>query len=55
MQFISHYSGSAGNLYQIKSEAGQLLIDPGVPINKIKKALRYKAHAIRACLVSHEH
>lgn len=55
MQFISHHSGSTGNLYQIKSEAGQLLIDPGVPIAKIKKALDFKLREIDACLCSHMH
>lgn len=55
MEFINHYSSSTGNLYQIKSEAGQLLIDPGIPIAKIKKALRFKVGAIQACLVSHHH
>lgn len=55
IKFINHFSSSAGNLYQVKSEFGQLLIDPGIPIAKIKKALDFKLNSISACLVSHEH
>lgn len=55
MRFITHYSGSTGNLYQVIGDAGQLLIDPGVPIKKIKKALGFKVSGVSACLVSHFH
>jgi len=55
IEFINHYSSSSGNLYQVKSGGGQLLIDPGVPISKIKKALGFRTREIAACLLSHEH
>ena len=55
MRFIAHYSGSTGNLYQVIGDAGQLLIDPGVPIKKIKKALGFKVSGVSACLLTHGH
>lgn len=55
MQFISYHSGSSGNLYQLKGDSGNLLIEAGVPISKIKKALDFKLNGISACLISHQH
>lgn len=55
MQFIAHHSGSTGNLYQVISDAGNLVIDPGVPISKIKKALDFKLSSVSAALVTHQH
>jgi len=55
MRFIAHYSGSTGNLYQVIGDTGQLLIDPGVPIKKIKKALGFKVSDVSACLLTHGH
>ena len=55
MNFHSHYSGSTGNLHQITGDAGSLLIDPGVPIRKIKEALDFKLSGVSAALVSHGH
>ena len=55
MEFIVYHSGSSGNLYQVKTEKGNLLIDPGVPIAKIKKALGFSLSAVSAALVSHSH
>ncbi len=51
MQITCHHSGSAGNLYQV----GNLLIDPGVPIKEIKKALNFGLSEIQGALVSHSH
>ena len=51
MEIKIHYSGSSGNLTQIDD----LLIDPGVPINQIKKALNYNLSNITGCLISHSH
>jgi phosphoribosyl 1,2-cyclic phosphodiesterase len=36
-------------------DAGQLLIDPGVTIARIKKALGFKVSDVSACLCSHAH
>jgi phosphoribosyl 1,2-cyclic phosphodiesterase len=55
MDFITYHSGSSGNLYQVKTDKGNLLIDPGVPIAKIKKALGFSLSAVSACLTSHQH
>jgi phosphoribosyl 1,2-cyclic phosphodiesterase len=51
MDIKVHYSGSSGNLYQVDD----LLIDPGVPGTKIKKALQYRLSGICGALVSHKH
>ena len=56
MRFKQHYSGSAGNLYEVTARNGKrLLIDPGVSIKMIKKALKFDLTNIEGCLVSHEH
>jgi len=55
MELITYHSGSSGNLYQLKGDSGNLLIEAGVPISKIKKALDFKLSSISACLVSHQH
>ena len=55
MNFLSYHSGSKGNLYQVDGDAGSLLIDPGVTISKVKKALNFKLSEISACLISHQH
>jgi len=55
MEFKSYFSGSSGNLYQLKGTSGNLLIEAGVPIAKIKKALNFKLNSISACLISHQH
>lgn len=44
-------SSSAGNSYQV----GNLLIEAGVPIKKIKQSLNYKLSSILGCLISHCH
>jgi len=55
LRFISYHSGSSGNLYQLKGASGNLLIEAGVPISKVKKALDFKLSSISAALISHEH
>jgi len=44
-------SGSKGNCYR----ADNILIEPGIPIKQIKKALNYKLSNIVACLCGHSH
>ena len=51
MNITIHHSGSSGNLYQ----AGDLLIEAGVPIRQIKKSLDYRLSRISGCLISHSH
>ncbi|HUV78124.1 MAG TPA: MBL fold metallo-hydrolase [Desulfobacterales bacterium] len=55
MNFTTYHSGSKGNLYQVDGDAGSLLIDPGVTIRKVKKALNFKLSEISGCLCSHHH
>jgi len=51
MNITIHHSGSSGNLYQV----ADLLIEAGMPIKQIKKALNFKLSGIKACLCSHSH
>lgn len=51
MDITIHHSGSRRNLYQVDD----LIIDPGVSIKEIKKALNFKLSGIKACLCSHSH
>ena len=55
MEFIVHASGSAGNLYQVISGDKSLIIDPGIPIAKIKRALEFKLSSVSGALISHSH
>lgn len=48
-------SGSTGNAYVLETNKGSLLIEAGIPINRIKKALNYDFSNIQGCLVTHEH
>lgn len=51
MQITSYHSSSSGNLYRVDN----LLLEAGVPIREIKRALGFRLHEIDACLISHEH
>lgn len=51
MNITTYHSSSAGNLYQVDD----LLIEAGVPIKEIKRALGFRLHKIRGCLITHEH
>lgn len=49
-------SGSSGNCYALTSDSGQmLLLDCGVPIKEIKKAIGWNILGIVGCVVSHGH
>jgi len=48
-------SGSKGNCYLLETDTGSLLIEAGLPINKLKKALEFDFSNIQGCLVTHEH
>ncbi|MFA5391928.1 MAG: MBL fold metallo-hydrolase [Candidatus Omnitrophota bacterium] len=51
MQIHVYHSSSAGNLYR----ADDLLLEAGVSIREIKRALEFRLSEIRACLITHEH
>ncbi|MDR0618303.1 MAG: MBL fold metallo-hydrolase [Bacteroidales bacterium] len=48
-------SGSAGNAYILRTTAGTLLIEAGLPVATIKRSLNYKISDIAGCLISHSH
>jgi len=51
----SFASGSSGNLYKINDGVTSLLIEVGLPIQKIKEKLEFRLSEITGCLISHEH
>lgn len=55
MKLITIASGSKGNCYLLVTDSGSLLIEAGIPINKLKRALNYDFSNIQGCLVTHEH
>jgi len=48
-------TGSKGNAYVLENEHEALLIECGVNINKIKKALNFNLTKVVGCIVTHEH
>jgi phosphoribosyl 1,2-cyclic phosphodiesterase len=55
MKIQSINSSSAGCCYIIDSGNERLLIDAGIPLSKIRRALNYDLSNVVGCLVSHEH
>lgn len=55
MQFIPHYSSSKGNLYRLEADSGSLLLEAGVSIKQIKKALDFRLGEVAGVLISHSH
>jgi phosphoribosyl 1,2-cyclic phosphodiesterase len=48
-------TGSKGNAYVLKNEHEVLLIETGVNIKEIKRALDFDYSKIVGCIVTHEH
>lgn len=48
-------TGSRGNAYLLENEQEALLIECGVSIMDIKKAVDFKVNKISGCIVTHEH
>lgn len=48
-------SSSKGNCYILESEKEALVIEAGVPIKEVKKALDFNVGKIVGCVVSHSH
>jgi phosphoribosyl 1,2-cyclic phosphodiesterase len=48
-------SGSTGNAYVVSDGKTTLLLDAGIPFQKIQKGMNYKTSQIAACLVTHRH
>lgn len=50
-----HATGSKGNCYAITDGEDRILIDPGISIKEIQKALNFGVSSLKFCLLSHEH
>ena len=48
-------SGSSGNCYLLEASDGVLIIEAGIPLMEVKKALRFDLSKVRGCLISHRH
>ena len=48
-------TGSQGNAYLLETEQEALLIECGVNIKEIKKAIDFNVYKIAGCIVTHEH
>jgi phosphoribosyl 1,2-cyclic phosphodiesterase len=48
-------SSSSGNLYRVEDGKTTLLIECGLPLQKIKQALNFRLSEIKSCLLSHSH
>lgn len=56
MEFLTISTGSVGNCYVLKDDAGNVLIlDAGVHFDDIMKAVNFRIDAICGVLVTHEH
>lgn len=48
-------SGSSGNAYRISDGDTALLLDAGIPLQRIKQALNFRVRDLTGCLVTHAH
>lgn len=56
MKLIIIGSSSQGNSYALQSDSGEiLLIEAGVPLKEVKKAIGYKTSKVVGCIISHAH
>ncbi len=55
IDFTAYSSSSSGNLYRISGGDSSLLLECGLPIKKIRRALDHKLHQIDGVLLTHEH
>lgn len=56
MKLIIVGSSSQGNSYALQSDSGEiLLIEAGVPLKEVKKAIGYKTSKVVGCIISHAH
>lgn len=55
MQLICLGSGSSGNCYILEDSGEALIIEAGVPLLKVKKALNFKISGVVGAVVSHSH
>jgi len=55
MKLICLSSSSKGNGYILSAEGEALVIEAGVPLKAVKKALGWNLRPIRGCVISHSH
>jgi len=55
LRFQSLASSSAGNAYVVDDGNTRLLLECGMPIKKLQKALGFSLSSVAACFVTHEH
>lgn len=56
MKLIVIGSSSSGNSYALQAESGEiLLLEAGIPLKEVKKAIEYQTSKVVGCLVSHIH
>lgn len=55
MEILVIASSSRGNAYRISDGQTSLLLECGVPVREIQKALQFQLHKIDGCLLTHEH
>lgn len=48
-------SGSSGNAYRISDGDTVLLLDAGIPLQRIKQALNFRVRDLAGCLITHAH
>lgn len=48
-------SGSSGNCYRVSDGKTTILIEAGIPVDRIRAGCGYRLSGISGCLVSHEH
>ena len=56
MKLIIIGSSSQGNSYALQSDSGEiLLIEAGIPLKEVKRAIGYKTSKVVGCITSHVH
>ncbi len=48
-------TGSSGNCYLLEASNGVLIIEAGISIIELKKALKFQLKQVIGCIISHEH
>lgn len=55
MRFRAHASASSGNLCSVQGRKGTLLIECGLSLGRIRRALGFLLSEVQGCLVTHHH
>ena len=55
MDIKSIASGSSGNCYRVSDGTTSILLEAGIPVNRIREGCGFRLSDISGCLISHEH